>query len=84
MIYRWMKEWGIQVASEKKMRVTATDLTESSLAAEMALFSFPLNSGGEELKPAPLVYDTDLKQKIFELLEKNDWYSMSMMLKNIK
>lgn len=60
------------MASEKKMRLRACNLTVNPLNAEMALFSFPLHSGGEEVKPAPIVYLQDLKGKIFELLEKND------------
>ena len=66
-----MKEWGIQVASEKKMRTRASELTDNPLNSEMALFSFPLHSGGEELRPAPIVYIPHLKNKVFELLEKN-------------
>lgn len=40
----------------------------------MALFSFPLPSGGEELKAAPFVYILDSENKLFELLEKNHRY----------
>ncbi len=69
-----MKEWGIQMASEKKMRVRASDLTDNPLNSEMALFSFTFHSGGEEIKPAPFVYIPNLKNKIFELLDKNHRY----------
>ena len=67
-----MKEWGIQISSERSMRSRASDLTDSPLSSEMALFSFPLQSGGEEVRPAPIVYIPDLKKKLFELLDKND------------
>ena len=52
---------GIQIASEKKMRARATDFTENPLSSETVLFSFPLQSGGEELQSAPIVYIPHLK-----------------------
>ena len=66
-----MKEWGIQISSEKKMRVRAAGLSENHLVSEFALFSFPLKTDGEELRPAPIVFIPHLKNKIEELLEKN-------------
>ena len=69
-----MKEWGIQISSEKKMRSRASSLTDNPLSSEMALFSFPLHSGGEEVRSAPIVYVPDSKKKVFELLKKNDRY----------
>ena len=59
-----MKEWGIQIASERKMRLKSSGLSDAPLWSEMALFSFPLQSGGEEMKPAPLIYVPDLKHKV--------------------
>ena len=38
----------------------------------MAPFSFPLPHGGEDLRPAPLVYVPDLVKQIFHLLDQND------------
>ena len=64
----------MQIASEKRMRQRASELSEIHLCSEMALFSFTLHSGGEELRQAPFVYINDLKSKLFELLEKNERY----------
>ena len=61
-----MKEWGIQISSEKKMRVRAVGLSENKLVSEFALFSFPLKTDGEELRPAPIIYVPHLKDKIEE------------------
>jgi hypothetical protein len=69
-----MTEWGIQIASEKKMRSRASSLTDNPLTSEMALFLFSLQSGGEEIRSAPFVYIPDLKKKVYALLEKNDRY----------
>ena len=46
-------------------------IVDDILKGEMALFSFPLPSGGEELRSAPLVYIPDLVQKVVDLLEEN-------------
>ena len=57
------------------MRLVATELSiANNIISENALFSFPLKSGGEELKPAPIAYLPHLKYKIFDLLEKNERY----------
>lgn len=67
-----MKGWGIQVANEKKMRLVAAGLTINNEAvAENGMFSFPMKSGGEELKSAAIAYIPHLKCKIFDLMEKN-------------
>ena len=55
-------------------RALSKELVGSNLASEAALFSFPMESCGEELRPAPLVYVPDLSGKIFQLLEQNDRY----------
>ena len=72
VLYRWMKVWGIQIASERSLRHRAATLVHNDFIAENAMFSFPLKSGGEELKPAPVVYVPHLKNKIFDLLDKNN------------
>ena len=41
------------------------------LAAEAIPFTFPLKSGGEELRAAPMVYTPDLSTKISNLLDQN-------------
>ena len=43
-----------------------------NLKGEMALFSFPLPSGGVELRGAPLVYIPYLVQKVFDLFVENE------------
>ena len=71
-----MKGWGIQVASERKMRLVAADLTiNNEPVAENGMFSFPLKSGGEELKAAAIAYIPHLKSKIVDLMNKNERYS---------
>ena len=70
-----MKIWGIQIASERRLRLVATELSiDNNVVAENALFSFPLKSGGEELRPAPIAYLPHLKCKILDLLNKNERY----------
>ena len=69
-----MKEWGIQIASEKKLRNRALELMNNDLKSELALFSFPFKTGGEELRSSPIVYAPHLKNKICNLLEKNQRY----------
>ena len=44
-----MKEWGIEIASKKGLRNRAFELVNNNLKSELALFSFPLKTGGEEL-----------------------------------
>ena len=53
---RWMKAWGVRIASERKQRALSKELVGNNLSSEAALFSFPMESCGEELRPAPLVY----------------------------
>ena len=65
------------VASERKPRALSKELVGSNLSSEAALFSCTLESCGEELRPAPLVYVPDLSGKIFQLLEQNDRYLFS-------
>ena len=71
------------VASERKPRALSKELVGSNLSSEAALFSCTLESCGEELRPAPLVYVPDLSGKIFQLLEQNDQYSVTFVT-NIK
>lgn len=67
-----MKEWGVQIASERSLRKRASTLITNDFVAENAMFSFSLKSGGDELQPAPIVYVPHLKDKIFTLLDKNN------------
>ena len=54
------------------MRNICRQIVGDNLKGEMALFSFPHPSGGEELRGAPLVYIPDLVQKVVDLLEENE------------
>ena len=49
------------------MRHICRQIVGDNLKGEMALFSFPLPSSGEELRGAPLVYIPDLVKKIVDL-----------------
>ena len=69
---KWIKTWGVQIASERKIRLVATEMT--SVVAESALLPFQLKSGREELKPAPIAYLPFLKLKMIDLLDKNERY----------
>ena len=53
------------------MRHICRQIVGDNLKGEMALFSFPLPSGGEELRGAPLVCSPDLVEKVIDLLEEN-------------
>ncbi len=71
---RWLKACGIVIPSEKKQRLLSHELLGDNLEAEAAPFSFPLKHGGEDIRPAPLVYVTDLAAKVLQLLEQNERY----------
>ena len=68
---RWLKEWGIALASERQQRTKSRALVGSKLAAEEVPLTFPLKNDGEEIRAAPMVYTPDLPAKIFDLLELN-------------
>ena len=59
---RWMKSWGINIASEAKQRSLMKD-------QQSVPFAFNLKRGGQELRPAPLAYIDNLKSMIFHLLD---------------
>ena len=54
--YRWLSMWGVGVASERKMRLQASELVGDNLDAELVPFSFPHKDGGEMIQDAPCVY----------------------------
>ena len=54
------------------MRKLSNEITGNSLIGEIAPFSFPLASGGEELKEAALVYIPDLVTKVTQMLDDNE------------
>jgi len=70
-IIRWLKEWGVVIASEGKMRAEAGRLIGDNLAAEIAPFSFSSKESGIEIKPAPFVFVPHLWNKVLWMLEEN-------------
>ena len=61
----------MSTARERKLRKCSKEVVTNSLKAEGVPFTFLLNSGGEEIRAAPLAYIPDLKEKIFQMLDKN-------------
>ena len=72
--FRWLKASGVSIGSEEKMRQIAKGIIQDNLKAEVAPFSFPLASGGEELRGAVLLYIPHLVTKVIQLLDENDRY----------
>ena len=71
---RWLKASGVSIACEEGMRKIARDTIRDSLRGEIALFSFKIPSGGEELHGAPLVWMPNLNQMVLHLLKENHRY----------
>ena len=71
MYIRWMKMWGVSIASEKKTRQEATDLIGDDIKAEKVPFSFSHKDGGDMVKPAPMAYIPKVWQKVQDLLNQN-------------
>ena len=61
----------MSIASERKLRKRSKEVVTDNLKAEGVPFTFSLKSGGEEIRAAPLAYIPDLKEKIFQMLDKN-------------
>eukprot|EP00731_Ephydatia_muelleri_P032533 Em0024g77a len=70
ILRRWLKASGVSLAGEERMRYICRRIVGSNLKGEMALFSFPSTSGGEELRVA-VVYIPDVVLKVVDLLEEN-------------
>ena len=73
----------VSLAGEEMMRHICGQIVGDNLKGDMALFSFPLPSGGEELRGAPLVYIPDLVKKVLEenqRLEDHDIYTDTIIL----
>ena len=68
---RWMKMWGVQVASEGRMRKEASSLVGNNIAAEVAPFTSAMSRNGCEVRPAPFVYVPHLWEKIESVLEQH-------------
>ena len=67
-----MNEWGLTLASEKRMREVASELVGDNLEAELAPMSFSHRDGGEVIKEAPIAYIPRLWEKIEDLLKNSD------------
>ena len=76
-LYRWFKACGVAIPSEKKQRKLSHQVLGDNLESEATPFAFPLKHGGEDLRPAPLVYVPDLVAKIFQHLEQNERYRIT-------
>lgn len=72
---RWLKAWGIKLASEKSLREKSLEQIGNALEGELVPFCFPLRSG-IDLRPAPLVYIPDLVRKVINMVEQNERYSL--------
>ena len=72
--YRWLKAHGVVIPSEKKQRRRSADILGDNLESEAA-FIFSLHHGGEDLRPAPLVFVPDLIALVFQYLEQNKRYN---------
>ena len=72
--YSWFRSNGIINPSERKLQKLSAELLVEDLESEMAPFSFGLKHGGEDLRPAPLVYVANLVAFTLHLLDRNARY----------
>jgi hypothetical protein len=63
--------WGVGIASERKMRLEASELVGDNLSAELVPFSFPHKDGGEVIQDVPCAYIPNLWRKISDLLDQS-------------
>ena len=66
-----MKEWGLTIASEKRMRIETAELIGDNLEAEWDPMFFNHKDGGEVIKEVPLAYIPRLWEKIESLLNQS-------------
>ena len=72
-MYRWMKAWNIDVASERKQReIMKEDLLEIQIRGEAVPFSFSTKCGIQEIQPAPFACVVDLNSVVFHLLDEKE------------
>ena len=71
-IYRWLKQSGVCLGSERKQRALCKELIGDNLEVELAPFSFKLPNGEEGLRGAAYGYTPNLTSKIVQLLEQNE------------
>ena len=60
------------MASEAKERKLAQQLVGPNIEGEAVPFTFSVDSGGEEVRKAPMAYVPDLVSKVVQLLDQND------------
>eukprot|EP00731_Ephydatia_muelleri_P019402 Em0012g227a len=72
LLRRWLKSSGICLAGEERMCQISCLIVGDNLKGEIAPFSFPLPSGGEEVKGSPLVYIPHLVDMVVHLLDENE------------
>ena len=62
------------IPSEKRLRQLSDDILGNHLESGTAPFTFAVKHGGEDLRPAPLVYVPDLRALFFQYLDQNERY----------
>ena len=65
-----MNEWGLTIASEKRMGKVASELIGDNLEAELAPMSFS-HKDGEVIKDVPIAFIPRLWEKIEDLLNQS-------------
>ena len=68
------------IPSEKRLRQLSDDILGNHLESGTAPFTFTLKHGGEDLRPAPLVYVPDLRALVFQYLDQNERYKKQQSL----
>lgn len=72
-LFRWLKQWGISLSSEKKQRVVAKTLLGDNLDAEAVPLTFPLKkTGGEEIRATAYCFVPDLVTKVLTHIEEKE------------
>ena len=81
IIYSWLKEFKIELASERKQRKMAKEIIGDNLQAEKAPFTFSKDGGGEEIREVPFVFVPNLIQKVADLVAHNERYIHNTRIK---
>lgn len=69
-----MAHSGVQLASEKKLRLIAKEMIGENLEAEIAPFCFSRTSCEDEIRAAAYAYTPSLIQKVTNLIDENERY----------
>ena len=73
LIFRWLKSSGIHLACEERMCRISSHIVGDNLKGKVPI-TFPLPSGGDRIKGAPLVYIPHLVDKVVHFLNENERY----------